>query len=84
MSKFSIRCLVDKREEVVLAAGFSVFFSPLVRSGDKLFFCTKLLDVLVWSDFTQSNDAFEAFHCLWFDLDNGHILVLYRLDGSSE
>ena len=38
MSKGLIRYLVDKREEVVVAAGFSVFFFPLVRSCDKLGF----------------------------------------------
>ena len=41
------------------------FFFPPLGCHVISCFCTKLLDV-VWSDFTRSNDVFEAFRCLWF------------------
>ena len=58
---------------------FPVF--PASLDCVNVFFFTRCIR---WSDFTRSSDVFEAFYCLWFDLDNVHILVLCGLIGFPE
>ena len=61
----------DKHVLLRLGSLFLVFPASLDR--DEVF-CTS------WSDFTRSNNLFEAFNCLWFNLDNVYILILYGID----